>query len=254
MENQNCSKSCCTRIKIYTYPLGPRGPAGPQGPVGPEGPQGPVGPEGPQGPTGPEGPQGLTGPEGPAGTDGTSFLSGSSAPTCDIGNIGDTYLDTSTGELYQKLIAPTISPSVRAIPSPTGQTITVTPSPVENYNDSISIQAAIDAAQPGDVILLESPDGKPFNVKTTITVNGSSFVDKPLFIKGSGIDNTIIQSINATDDDIIFDFTGSNIVIQNLTIQKTYTPVTNLETLTVIVVFTLKGLPSGLSNKITSPG
>jgi len=56
-----------------------------------------VGCEGPAGPQGSEGPQG---PVGPAGEDGSMMYSGSGGPDASIGEIGDYYIDTDTGELY----------------------------------------------------------------------------------------------------------------------------------------------------------
>ena len=62
---------------------------------------GAVGPQGPEGPEGPRGPQGDTGPQGeagPAGKDGASFLTGKGKPSDNLGKIGDSYLDLSSGE------------------------------------------------------------------------------------------------------------------------------------------------------------
>ena len=56
--------------------------------------------EGPSGPEGAEGPQGEVGPIGPAGEDGSQMYAGSGAPTSDIGDEGDYYLNTTTGEYY----------------------------------------------------------------------------------------------------------------------------------------------------------
>jgi len=56
--------------------------------------------EGPAGEQGPQGPEGPEGPVGPAGEDGSMMYSGQGAPTSDIGNEGDYYINTSTGELY----------------------------------------------------------------------------------------------------------------------------------------------------------
>jgi Collagen triple helix repeat (20 copies) len=83
-----------------------KGPAGPQGPVGPTGntgPQGQAGPQGPQGPTGPTGPAGATGATGPQGTRGSVWLTGSGLPSDAAPGIqvGDMYLDTVTGNIYQ---------------------------------------------------------------------------------------------------------------------------------------------------------
>lgn len=55
------------------------------------------GPHGPEGPQGTEGPQG---PIGPAGKDGSVMYAGEEAPTVNIGENGDYYLNQNTGELY----------------------------------------------------------------------------------------------------------------------------------------------------------
>ncbi|PAU95649.1 hypothetical protein CK503_00875 [Aliifodinibius salipaludis] len=56
--------------------------------------------EGPSGSEGPQGPQGEAGPIGPAGEDGSVMYAGPDAPTADIGNEGDYYLNSNTGEYY----------------------------------------------------------------------------------------------------------------------------------------------------------
>lgn len=56
--------------------------------------------EGPEGPTGPQGPEGPEGPVGPAGEDGSMIYSGQGAPDASIGDVGDYYLNTDTGEFY----------------------------------------------------------------------------------------------------------------------------------------------------------
>ncbi|MBQ9457364.1 MAG: Ig-like domain-containing protein [Bacilli bacterium] len=90
------------------------GPQGPQGIPGPTGSQGPAGPQGEQGETGPQGPQGEqgepgeVGPQGPQGeqgdkgADGTSVLTGSGAPSDELGTVGDTYIDISSWDFYVK--------------------------------------------------------------------------------------------------------------------------------------------------------
>ena len=63
---------------------------------------------GPQGDPGPPGPQGDPGPQGPAGADGTSgadgakWLTGDTLPSSPQGNVGDFYLQTSTGDYCEK--------------------------------------------------------------------------------------------------------------------------------------------------------
>jgi hypothetical protein len=114
---------------------GPPGPDGPQGLRGPAGPRGPQGPRGQQGEAGTRGRDarmpvaapaavgseicgaaggrtytadgvtawvcdGRKGPAGPSGRDGASLLSGTGAPTANIGRDGDTYVDTAAKAEY----------------------------------------------------------------------------------------------------------------------------------------------------------
>ena len=113
-----------------TGPQGPAGATGPQGPIGLDGPTGPQGPAGaagatgPQGPTGPQGdpgPTGATGPTGPAGTNGSTLRSGTGAPASGLGAVGDYYLNTSNGDLYEKTAAATWTLRVN-LTGPTGAT------------------------------------------------------------------------------------------------------------------------------------
>lgn len=69
-------------------------------------------------------PTGPTGATGPTGETGTMVLTGVGGPTCAIGNLGDIYIDLSTGKTYYKLSQP-VPPMVRVIPAPTGATIPV---------------------------------------------------------------------------------------------------------------------------------
>lgn len=55
-----------------------------------------------QGPQGVEGPKGDTGNDGINGKDGTSVLNGKGAPTKELGNVGDSYIDTETWDYYTK--------------------------------------------------------------------------------------------------------------------------------------------------------
>lgn len=92
----------CGGSKGDAGPAGARGDAGPAGPKGDTGPAGPKGDAGPSGPQGAAGPAGSPGDAGTAGKNGTTWLTGSSAPNAANGADGDLYLDTTTGELYQK--------------------------------------------------------------------------------------------------------------------------------------------------------
>ena len=61
-----------------------------------QGEQGPIGPEGPQGPEGPAGENGQD------GQDGSLILTGEGKPTDTLGKDSDIYIDSKTGDLYQK--------------------------------------------------------------------------------------------------------------------------------------------------------
>ncbi len=97
------------------------GQPGPQGPQGVPGPQGPQGPAGATGATGPQGPAGPTGPQGPAGADGDEWFTGTGAPAGGLGSIGDHYLDTANGDVYDKT-GPSTWTLVGNIKGPTGAT------------------------------------------------------------------------------------------------------------------------------------
>jgi hypothetical protein len=100
-------------------PPGPEGPEGPEGPMGPVGPTGLTGPQGPIGLTGNTGPTGATGSQGPQGIQGVPgtpgatgatgaagevWFSGSGAPAGGLAGsiVGDWYLDSATGDFYEK--------------------------------------------------------------------------------------------------------------------------------------------------------
>jgi hypothetical protein len=56
--------------------------------------------------TGPAGPTGGTGPTGPAGSGtggGSVWLTGAGVPNDADGNDGDLYLNTTTGDIYEKV-------------------------------------------------------------------------------------------------------------------------------------------------------
>lgn len=105
-----------------TGPTGATGPAGPTGPTGAQGPTGPAGgPTGPTGATGPTGPTGATGPTGPQG-DNVEWLAGSGAPGGGLGQDGDFYLDTSTGDVYGPKTGGAWGSPILNITGPTGPT------------------------------------------------------------------------------------------------------------------------------------
>lgn len=91
---------------------GAQGAQGPQGNVGATGAQGPKGDTGAQGATGAQGPQGNVGPQGPTGPTGATgqaevWWSGAGAPPAATGAVGDWYLNTTTGDVYEKTAAST---------------------------------------------------------------------------------------------------------------------------------------------------
>ena len=85
--NINTYTSAINIVRIDTTMLGERGPTGPTGDLGPTGPIGPIGVTG-------AGPTGATGPTG------TTIFSGSGPPSPTFGNVGDFYIDVTTGILY----------------------------------------------------------------------------------------------------------------------------------------------------------
>lgn len=69
---------------------------------GEKGEKGDQGEQGIQGETGPKGDKGDPGEDGIDGEDGDNWLSGSTKPTDTLGKLGDMYLNTSNGDVYQK--------------------------------------------------------------------------------------------------------------------------------------------------------
>jgi hypothetical protein len=57
---------------------------------------------GPVGPKGDPGTNGSNGTPGTNGTDGSSVRTGAGAPAAGLGNVGDVYIDSATGDLYAK--------------------------------------------------------------------------------------------------------------------------------------------------------
>jgi len=72
------------------------------GPPGPEGPPGPPGPQGDTGATGDTGAPGAPGAPGAAGTPGEAWFSGVGAPPAGTGIVGDWWIDSASGDFYEK--------------------------------------------------------------------------------------------------------------------------------------------------------
>jgi hypothetical protein len=83
----------------------------------------------------PIGPPGPTGPVGPAGSPGSVWRSGNGAPSNSLGVNGDFYLDTSTGDVYQKISgAYNFQINIEGDPGNTGAASTVPGPPGTNGN------------------------------------------------------------------------------------------------------------------------
>ena len=116
-----------------TGPSGPAGDVGPTGagetgttgPTGSTGPAGPAGaPTGETGQTGPTGPTGQGGVDGVDGVDGSEWLTGITAPTAGQGEVSDFYLDSVTGDFFEKTSATTwtLRGNLQGATGPTGAT------------------------------------------------------------------------------------------------------------------------------------
>jgi hypothetical protein len=102
-------------------PIGNTGATGSQGPIGNTGPQGIQGVKGDTGNTGATGPAGATGPTGATGQ-AEAWSSGAGAPAGGVGNVGDWYLNTTSGDVYEKTGASTwtLSANIRGPTGPAG--------------------------------------------------------------------------------------------------------------------------------------
>ena len=152
-----------------TGPTGPTGPAGgPTGPTGtgPTGPTGPTGtgPTGISGPTGPTGPTG-TGPTGPTGT-GPTGATGATGPSGSAGNAptGPTgYAYTGNGAVaatFQGFLQSGTGATTRTWQSKAADMVSVKDfGAVGNgtSDDTSAIQAALNAASPGQQVWLTAP-------------------------------------------------------------------------------------------------
>lgn len=81
---------------------GQDGDDGAPGATGPAGMNGKDGARGDDGAPGTNGADGVDGAPGSDGADGTSVRSGTGAPAAELGNVGDVYIDSTTGDLYAK--------------------------------------------------------------------------------------------------------------------------------------------------------
>lgn len=183
-----------------------------------------VGPQGRRGSQGPQGPRGVQGLQGPPG----SFITGIGVPTCSMGQIGNAYIDTSTGQAYLKTVQPDPAPA-RSIPPPTGNTLLV--GSTRTYT---TIQAALTAASNGDLLLL---DAETFVIAAPISVN------KSVTIEGQGIAaTTIIKQVPTAGSDNMFNVTVPNVIFQNIKIVQNYPSSLTTETIISVDNLTAKGI------------
>jgi hypothetical protein len=127
--------------------------AGAAGPPGPEGPAGPTGATGPQGPQGVKGDTGATGPAGPTGATGQAeqWWSGSGAPAGTLGAVGDWYLNSTNGDVYEKTATSTWTPEAN-IKGPTGATGATGPAGATGATGPTGPQGAAGAGVPTPVV------------------------------------------------------------------------------------------------------
>ena len=83
---------------------GANGADGADGANGADGAPGLPGADGVDGANGADGKPGLPGADGADGVDGLSFYQGLGVPSAELGNNGDSFLDTSTGDIYHKVL------------------------------------------------------------------------------------------------------------------------------------------------------
>jgi|GEM_PF-1699300 hypothetical protein len=150
---------------------------------------------------------------------GPTFITGVGAPTCAMGQLGDIYIDTSTGQVYLKLVQPA-PVTARPIPPPTGTTLLV--GSTRTYT---TIQAALAAASNGDLLLL---DAETFNITATINVN------KSVTIEGQGKASTTVITTSLSGQDFMFNVTVPDVVFKDMKIVQNYPSVSSVETVIAV--------------------
>ena len=153
-----------------------------------------------------------------------TVLTGSGAPTCATGDIGNFYIDLTNGNYFYKITEP-IPPLVRTVPAVTGNNHNVGVGEPAPYN---TIQTAIDAATTVDGDSLSLVDAT-YTITTVVNVN------KSITIEGQGPTLTTIQKLVSTaGTDNMINITAPYVVIKDLKVMQNYP--SSLSTETVIVV------------------
>lgn len=134
------------------------------------------------------------------------FLTGSGAPSCSVGNLGNAYIDVLNGDLYYKIAQP-VAPTARSVPAVTGSTHHVGSAQLFPYD---TVQNAINAASTliGDSLFL---DDATYTITSTITVN------KSITIEGQGAASTTLQMPDPGVN-IMINITAPNVIIKNVKI------------------------------------
>lgn len=155
-----------------------------------------------------------------------TIISGVGAPTCSLGNNGDLYVETSTGQLFFKQTLPT-APLVREIPIPSGNTLHV--GPTRAYT---TIQSALDAAVNGDLLLLDP---------VVFTITSPIIVNKSVTIAGHGIGMT--EVITTTPSVVnMFEISVSDVVIKDMKIVQNFPSALSVETVIAITNLSATGI------------
>lgn len=82
----------------------------------------------------------ITGPQGPVGPAGATWYTGTGMPSSLLGNNGDLYLDTATGNLYEKILGVWVFEGTLTIQNglPTGGTTGQALTKVNNTNFNVT--------------------------------------------------------------------------------------------------------------------
>ncbi len=108
-------------------------------------------------------------------------------------------------------VTKTLSGSTLAVPGDP-------PNPhVVNVSDQTSLQNAINAAQPGDVIVVANGNYGPY-----LSFNAAGAAGNPIVVRGESEDGVVIDGAGCASCNVIEYYNTGNIHLENLTIQNAY--------------------------------